>query len=257
LRLGVQLYTLREFTGTRAGFETSLGRIRDLGYSGVQVSAVGCMNGPNPELSPSEAHDLLAAYGLVAPVTHRAWDDLLFRTDEEIAFHKCLGSNHVFLSSAPPEVHEAGAEGFRSFLAPLRQVFDAMAAESIVFGYHNHALEFTRETDGLRPIDVLVGADWLPFELDTYWAHVAGASLPKLIQSLTGRLPIVHLKDVGVYGGVPGIAPVGEGNLDWDEILPLLAAAGTEWLMVELDTTPRDVFECLASSVEFLRRRLP
>jgi sugar phosphate isomerase/epimerase len=257
VKIGAQFYTLREYTTTRVGLQQSLTRVRDMGYAGVQLSAVACMNGPNPEVDAAGVREMLDALGLGAGATHRPWDDLLNRTSAEIAFHKALGCDNVFLSMAPPEVVEAGAEGYRQFFVAMRRVFDAFASEGILFGYHNHAVEFARSgIRGLRPYDVIREAEWLPFELDTYWAHVAGMSLPGMIRNFSGRLPVVHLKDVGVYKGRPDIAPVGEGNLDWDEILAAFADAGTEWLMVELDTCPRDPFDCLEASAEFLSEKL-
>jgi sugar phosphate isomerase/epimerase len=41
---------------------------------------------------------------------------------------------------------------------------------------------------------------------------------------------------------------VGEGNLDWPEILSACADAGTEWLVVEQDESTRDPLESLALS---------
>ncbi|MBX3112432.1 MAG: hypothetical protein KF857_10525, partial [Fimbriimonadaceae bacterium] len=58
------------------------------------------------------------------------------------------------------------------------------------------------------------------------------------------------------FGWKVTYAPVGEGNLDWDTILPALVAAGTEWLLVELDECPRDPFDSLSSSLAFLRSRI-
>jgi sugar phosphate isomerase/epimerase len=51
-------------------------------------------------------------------------------------------------------------------------------------------------------------------------------------------------------GGV--MAPVGEGNLNWDGILPALDKAGTKWFIVEQDDCRRDPFDCLASSFDYL-----
>ena len=39
-KLAVQMYTVRDFTKTRADFEESLKKIKALGYPAVQLSAV-------------------------------------------------------------------------------------------------------------------------------------------------------------------------------------------------------------------------
>jgi sugar phosphate isomerase/epimerase len=60
-----------------------------------------------------------------------------------------------------------------------------------------------------------------------------------------------------VEGDGPVMAPVGEGNLEWPQILAACSEGGTEWLIVEQDEFRRDPFDCLASSLMFLRERLP
>jgi len=49
------------------------------------------------------------------------------------------------------------------------------------------------------------------------------------------------------------MAEVGEGNLDWPDILAAAREAGTEWYIVEQDTCQRDPFESLAISLRNLR----
>ena len=50
------------------------------------------------------------------------------------------------------------------------------------------------------------------------------------------------------------MAPVGEGNLDWDGIIPACVAAGVEWYAVEQDDYLSDPFDCLRSSYEYLAK---
>ena len=49
-------------------------------------------------------------------------------------------------------------------------------------------------------------------------------------------------------------AEIGEGNLDWPEILSACHEAGTEWLVVEQDECARDPLESLAMSFQNLAR---
>ena len=98
--------------------------------------------------------------------------------------------------------------------------------------------------------------------VDVYWAAVAGVNPVRLIDRLHGRLPVIHMKDLevvreeGEMMPVPAYAPVGEGNLDWDAIIPAAQAAGTQVWVVEQDLCRRDPFDCIRSSFEFLKARL-
>lgn len=251
MRIGAQMYTLRDFTKTPEDFAQALRRVSELGFKGVQLSAVGCLD----QMSAADVRGLLDACGLACVATHRPWDSLLNDTEREIALHKGWGCSYVAVAVPPPGVHEAELEGYRRWLHEARPLHARLAEEGIALGWHNHAMEFQRFSGG-RPYDLLMEADWLPLEMDTCWVHAGGETVPKLISRLQGRLPIVHVKDRVVFGWEVTDGPVGEGNLDWPPILSGFQDAGTEWLLVEQDTCRRDPYDCLRSSLEFLRTSL-
>jgi len=58
----------------------------------------------------------------------------------------------------------------------------------------------------------------------------------------------VHLKDMAIDRGQPVDSEIGEGNLDWPEILSACHYAGTKWLVVEQDQPRRDPMESVAIS---------
>jgi sugar phosphate isomerase/epimerase len=102
----------------------------------------------------------------------------------------------------------------------------------------------------LAPRDVLTA------ELDTYWLQRAGASPSAWIRKLTGRVPLIHLKDMTIVNDQVVQAEVGEGNLDWPGILSACREAGTEWLVIEQDEGARDPLQSLAISYHNLARLL-
>ena len=81
----------------------------------------------------------------------------------------------------------------------------------------------------------------------------------KEIKKLAGRLPCVHFKDYAIIrGGDPAVqfTSVGNGNLDWDEIIPACEEAGVKYVLIEQDNCfGKDPFECLKSSFEFLKSK--
>ena len=88
----------------------------------------------------------------------------------------------------------------------------------------------------------------LDAELDTYWLQFGGANPATWIRRFKDRVPLVHLKDVAVVQGNPVDAEIGEGNLDWMEILGACQEAQTKWLVVEQDNPRRDPMESVAIS---------
>ena len=50
-------------------------------------------------------------------------------------------------------------------------------------------------------------------------------------------------------------AEVGNGNLDWDDIIAACDEAGVHWFIVEQDTCPGDPFESVKMSLAFLETK--
>jgi sugar phosphate isomerase/epimerase len=255
-QIAAQLYTVRDFTQTADGFAETLGKISKIGYKAVQISGVQAMAGDAPEVSAAEARRMLDDLGLACIATHRSWDDLRNRTDQEIEFHQILGCDFTAVGSLPGEYQGQGAVGYAAFVQDAQPVIAELRAAGIRFGYHNHAFEFARaEGTGQALFETFVehGGPDFHLEIDVYWAAHAGWNPQRLVERCRGRVPVIHVKDREMAGQEPVMAPVGEGNLDWAHLLPACAAAGVEWYAVEQDHCRRDPFDCLRSSFEFLR----
>lgn len=255
-QLAAQLYTVRDFTKTAAGFAEALHKISAIGYRAVQVSGVAALAGETPALSAADARRLLDDAGLACIATHRSWDDLRDRTAQEIEFHRALGCDFTAVGSLPGEYQSRGAEGYAAFVRDALPVIARLKDAGIRFGYHNHAFEFARAENSAKTLFetfVEQGGPDFHLEIDVYWAAHAGGNPERLMEQCRGRVPVIHVKDKEMAGQEAVMAPVGEGNLDWAHLLPACAAAGTQWYAVEQDHCRRDPFDCLRSSFEFLR----
>lgn len=243
------MYTLRDHTKTVEGLDEALAKVAAMGYPAVQLSAVGAWDAGL--VSTQEVRAMLDRHGLVCCATHRPLRKLIDETEAEIAIHRTLGCDYVAVGSIAGD-YGMEPDGYRRFLEDFRPVIAAFKAAGIRFGYHNHALEFRR--GGVEHYDLLLEESDLQLEIDVYWVAVAGLSPADLLRRAAGRITAVHFKDLEVLGWEPPtFAPVGEGNLDWPAILDACRAGGTEWAIVEQDVCRRDPFDCLASSLGFLR----
>ena len=258
-KLAVQMYTIRDFTQTPEGLAESLEKIRKIGYEAVQFSSVTAVESANAPVSTAQLRRMLDDNGLKCIATHRGWDALSHRIEDEIAFHQALDCDYVAIGGLPGGYGESGAEGYRKFLHDSAPVIAKLKEAGIRFGYHNHDFEFRRSGEGrstLYDIFAAEGGPDLMLEVDVYWVQHAGANPARLLRENTGRVPIIHLKDKEVVAkDGPVMAAIGEGNLDWDGILPACAEAGVAWYCVEQDVCRRDAFDCLRSSYDYLSGR--
>jgi len=251
MRLGIQLFTLREFCKTMPDIVQTLKKVRQIGYTAVQVSGVG-------PVDPLELAKALQDAGLAVAGTHMGWDRFLKETDAVIATHKAWGTTHSAIGALPLEYYTP--DGLKRFLDELAAVAPKLIAEGLDFSFHNHNIEFVK-FDGKTMLDWLYeNSDpaQLKAEIDTYWVQAGGGTPQEWVAKFPGRQPMLHLKDytmAAVAGQFqPRFAPVGEGNLNWPAILQAARGAGVEWCLVEQDDCYGiDPFEAIATSYRNLK----
>ena len=91
--------------------------------------------------------------------------------------------------------------------------------------------------------------------LDTYWAQAGGADPAQWLRRLDGRVNCVHFKDMVFSPEDKGVrmAAIGEGNMNYPEILKACDDAHVEYGFVEQDNCyGEDPFLCLKRSYEYL-----
>ena len=244
-QLAAQLYTVRDFTKTAEDLARTLRRVAEIGYPAVQLSAIG-------PLPPEQVRDLVQQAGLTVCNTHVGFDRLQRDLPAVIAEHRLWGCRHVAVGSLPPAYRSAGAEGYRRFAREADQIGRELGAAGLSFSYHNHAFEFEHFPGERGTALDLIYAETDPAhvkaEIDTYWVQFGGADPAAWVRKVRGRMPVVHLKDMTIQANQQLMAEVGEGNLNWPEILAACKDAGVEWYAVEQDRCQRDPFESLAIS---------
>lgn len=239
--IAAQLYTIRDRLQDPHLLAGVLGRLREIGYAGVEVAGLA------PTVAERFGEELQRS-GLMACSAHESLE--LLKTDLAEVASRCRawGCRYVIVPSLPAAYHSA--TGFQRFAEEAAEIAHRLEAHELRLAYHNHSFELER-WDGKAGLEILFESaprEVLSAELDTYWLQAAGASPAAWLRRLAGRTPLVHLKDMAVVDGEVVQAEVGAGNLDWPDILDACDEAGVEWLVVEQDESPRDPLESLAVS---------
>jgi sugar phosphate isomerase/epimerase len=247
-QLAAQLYTIREFTQTAEAFAESMAKVRAIGYTAVQVSAIG----PIPH---EQVKAIVDEAGLTICITHIGHDRLWNELDDVIAQHQLWDCKHVAIGSMPGP-YRTDQSGFLRFAEEASAVGKRLHDAGLTFSYHNHSFEFVRfgKRTGLDLLYEESDPRYLQAELDTYWIQHGGGDPAAWVRKMKGRMPVVHLKDMVIVEGEPTMAEIGEGNLNWPAILAACAEAGVEWYAIEQDICRRDPFESLKISYDNLRQ---
>ena len=223
MKLGAQLYTVRNFLKTPEDFDKTLAKIKEIGYNYVQVSGAF-------DYDAKWLDDALKRHNLTCPLTHTAPDKIIGATEKVISDHKTFGCKYVGLGGMSLEMREEN-DPAALFYDDFANAIKSLKAAGLKFMYHNHAFEFIRK-NGEMIIDGICdrfSPDELGVTLDTYWVQAAGCDPVYWIEKLKGRLNCVHLKDMRAnYKNESLMAPIYEGNLNFDAIIEACEMAGTE-----------------------------
>ena len=239
MRLGAQLYTVRDYCNDLESLENTLKRVAEIGYKVVQLSGT-C------DYTTEWINEKLDKYGLIAPLTHFDKPKIINETKETIDFHKQFGCKYVGIGWH--NFRESSVEDFENEYKAAIEVF-AKSDASLCF--HNHDTEFKTENGKiiLKTLRDDFSADELQFTIDTYWVQAGGADPAQILREFAGRIPCIHLKDMGFERTM---LPVGSGNMNFFSITQAAKESGVEYAFVEQDNcNGEDPFECLAKSFDY------
>lgn len=116
------------------------------------------------------------------------------------------------------------------FIKKTAELSKRLYMNELIFTYHNHAAEFAK-INGRFVLDIIAAStppESYKFILDTYWIAFAGVDPAEVIKKYSGRIALMHFKDLAVDPGTNNVmmAPVGSGNLDWDSIISASVLSG-------------------------------
>jgi sugar phosphate isomerase/epimerase len=243
MKIGAQMYTLREDCQTLEGFERSMERVAAIGYRSAQISGGG-------DFSPGDIRAISDRYGIEIPLTHTAPQKIRDECEAVIEAYRVLGAAYIGIGMMPEE-YRADAAGVERFIKEYTPAAGKIAAAGMKLMLHNHAWEFERR-NGVSVLDRLIDGfspAAVGFTLDVYWTAFAGADPAFWLRKLRGRVDTIHFKDMAFVNGQQRMAPVGEGNLNWGAIIESSREAGVKWAFVEQDDCyGEDPFYCLERS---------
>ena len=233
MEFGLNLFSLRTLIGTEQGFDETVGRLKEMGYSFLQYSG-----GP---YDPDMIERVSKKHGMPVVLTHVPMQRILDEPDALMEEHARFGCKNIGLG-AMDIFKITDKDAMQSIVSGLERSAQRMNEKGYKFFYHNHHFEFYKH-DGRTVLDYMIeNAPHVNFTLDTFWVQYGGASITDTVRRLKGRIECVHLKDYMLVPNKeafaffePKFAPVGDGNIDFKLLIPEMQAAGAEYFIVEQD----------------------
>ena len=232
MEAGLNLYSIRCYLDTEEHFLGAALQLKEMGYRYLQYSG--------GEMDFDRIARVSRAGSLPIVLTHAPLDRILQDTDRLMEEHERIGCRRIGLGAMPMEVLRE-EERCKGMIAELERAAEHMSRNGFTFFYHHHHMELHRYGGQTILSYLIEQAPHVQLTLDTYWLQYGGVDIASTVQRLTGRIECVHLKDYRVAlredgsGFEPRFAPVGDGNIDFAAILPLMRRAGTKYFLVEQD----------------------
>ena len=267
--IGIQMSTIKSKIDELGAYGT-LKACAELGYHCVEVSQIPMTpeNVANMKRACDEFGIKIAALsaGLEPIMPGMPGEFLTTDFDKIVADCKALDYDMLRIGMLP-----MNCMGSRDKALDFVKRADEMAARLKEHGidlyYHNHHIEFTKY-DGEYLLDIIKNnTQHMGFELDIHWIQRGGENPVEFIKKYSGRIRLLHLKDyrigevkmpegpldpktfMAAFTNVVEFAEVGEGTLPIKECIEAGLAGGSEYFLIEQDTTyDRDPFDSLKIS---------
>jgi sugar phosphate isomerase/epimerase len=247
LPFALQLYSVRGPLET--DLHATLHRVNAIGYDHVETAGFQGHSAARFAAALSDA-------GLTAISAHVAYERCLADINAVIAECQTLGVQWAVIPWLSPEENHS-VEDWKARAVAMSAFGTRFREAGIPLCYHNHTHEFEC-VDGKTIFDLIfdtVDPESLLVQLDVGWAHYAGADPVALLKAHTGRVPMIHVKDVKmrVEGEAPVPTELGNGATRFAPIFKVAGDTGVQWLIVEQDESMRDPLESARLNAAYMR----
>jgi len=241
--LGLQLYTIRD--AMALDVPGSLKKVSDAGYKYVELA--GYADSKFYGYEPADFKKLVNDLGMEILSSHTQVEAEGITLENARKMAEDHARLEVKYCIQPWVVEEARTtiDSYKKMVADWNKVGEIMKQNGIQFGYHNHNFEFATVEGKIPYFDVMMpelDKDLVTMEIDLFWTTKAGQNPVDIIKKYPGRFQLFHMKDMYTKEapyyttvGEDDFAPVGEGVINFKEILAVKDIAGMKYMIVEQD----------------------
>lgn len=252
-KLGLQLYTVRDYMKDEKSIGETFERLVRMGYTEGQTAGA-CIELPF-------FADIAKKSGMTIIGTLYDFDKIVSDPEKTMALHDALGTKHIGIGSMPQAVRR-DYDALMRFIETFNSAAEVYAEAGFKLDYHNHSFEFVKINGQKTVMDCLYeGFDPknVSFVLDTCWVAHGGADVCRWIEKFADRIDILHLKDIEAFYDESGaitqsFTHIGNGNIHWEGVLSAAEKIGVQHYVVEQDARfiDNDPFKALAESRDYL-----
>ena len=225
-KFGLQLYSVKEEMAKDAA--GTMRKLAAFGYK--QFEGFDGGKGILWGMSPAECNDLMREIGVDFISSHaNVFKDLDTQAEQAAE----VGMKYLI---CPYIGAQKSVDEWKKVADRFNDAGKTLKSHGLKFAYHNHDYTF-KMLDGQLPQDILMAntdPELVDFELDMYWAFVAGYDPLEYISRFPGRYKLCHIKDAEAEGNAHdrGVL-LGTGEMPYADIIKKSKKYGMEYFVVE------------------------
>lgn len=280
MKTAVQQIMLGSVTGTKKEAQATLQAIKEAGYDGIELN--GFMIRPTPFLvrmltkaagmptgkgGKLDWKNLVEEAGLSVVSVHEDLGTIERNIDAVIAEARNFGTDKIVITGMY-RFDYSDTEAVSGLCRRLNSAGEKLADAGISLLYHNHNVEFqnyyTKNIYG--HIVEETKADFVGFELDSYWIADAGVDPLTVMQMLGDRMKLYHIMDRGSRQQGASMTPIlkqdcvelGYGNMNLGAYIEQAKSAAVDAIVLESHKNwiDKDPVRSLTVSSEFLNKNV-
>lgn len=184
-QIALQLFSINNISKEK-GLRETLRVTAELGYNSVEFAGYF-------GLTIDEIKEELKKYNLSVAGAHIGISEFENNYEDTVKGLKELGA----YSACVPHAKFDTAEEWANFGKRLNVIGEKLRKDGILFGFHNHVIEF-EELNGKKVIDIIFencDPENVFFEFDTRHCAIAGVNPVSYAMKYSGRIPVLHVRD--------------------------------------------------------------
>ena len=247
--VGLQLYSVRGECGKDGGknLPKVIEAVAKMGYEGVEFAGYCGWDA-------KALKKMLDDNGIKCCGTHTGLETLLGdQLKKTVEFHKTIGNKFLIVPGMGGG-YTKDAAAWKKTAGLFNEIAAKLKPEGMYCGYHNHSSEF-KPMDGTTPWDIFYGntVKDVVMQIDTGNCMGGKGDPVALLRKYPGRALTIHCKE---HGG-PGMGLVGEGKVDWKQIIQLgRTTASAEWFIIEHERGGAKAMEAVKGCLANFRKLL-
>jgi sugar phosphate isomerase/epimerase len=248
MKTGLQLWTLRDIINSDV--PGTLAALSKIGYNSLEPYG---FDGTFYKYSAKEFRKMCNGLGMDITSTHSGITAANASEYTEKAAE--AGLEYLILPSFSGRP-EKTIDDFKKVAHEMNQIGEITKKSGIIFGYHNHNIEF-QLLEGKLPYDTLLAETdpaLVTFQMDIFWVVKGGQDPLHYFQNHPGRFQTWHVKDMGNDGES---CIVGNGHIQFKDLMKKSKKAGLKRIFVEQEQySEGSPLYCAEQSYKYIQKHL-